>query len=154
MLVRLVDGPIDEEEAVAHVRRDDCGALLVFHGIVRDHHAGRSVSHIDYHGYRPMAQRELEAVARETAERFEIAALALVHRLGIVRVGEASLFVAASAHHRRPVFEGILRLVDELKRRVPIWKKEHGPDGVFWVEGVLPESRPPDELEGKVVADR
>lgn len=143
MNVTLVDGPIDESTAIRAVERNDFGAVLVFRGVVRNHHNGRAVTKIEYHAYREMAQKELEAVVMEVSERFEIPALAVVHRLGEVRVGEASLLVAAAAAHRRPVFEGVLALVDELKRRVPIWKKEHGEGGASWVEGLLPEPRIP-----------
>lgn len=138
VLVRIVRGPIDEAEAVAGVSKPGNGAVLVFKGVVRDHHEGRAVTRIEYHAYEEMAERELRAIAGEAATGFGIPDLAVVHRIGDVPVGEPSLIVVAGAPHRRPVFEGVLHLVDELKRRVPIWKKEFGPDGAFWVEGVRP----------------
>jgi len=144
VIVRIVEDPIEEAEVIATVDRPEHGASLVFRGVVRDHHEGRAVSHIEYHCYRGMAEKELRAVAEAVAARHGISALAVVHRIGEVRVGEASLLVAASAPHRQPVFDAVLEIVDELKRRVPIWKKEYGPDGSHWVEGVRPEAGPGD----------
>jgi molybdopterin synthase catalytic subunit len=148
MLVRLVEGAIDEAEAARFVEKPGNGAVLVFRGIVRDLHAGRAVVRIDYHAYREMAEAELRRVAAETVERFGVPDLALVHRIGVVEVGQASLVVAVGAPHRRPAFDAALHLVDELKRRVPIWKKEYGPDGGFWVEGVRPPEPAPSVPEG------
>jgi molybdopterin synthase catalytic subunit len=150
MHVRIGPGPIDEAEAVRLVSRPENGAVLVFRGVVRNHHRGRAVSHIDYHAYREMAERELHRVVEETAEAYGIPDLAVFHRVGDVQVGEVSLLVAAAAPHRRPVFEGLLYLIDELKRRVPIWKKEYGPDGSFWAEGLVP----PAGSVPEVLADR
>jgi molybdopterin synthase catalytic subunit len=145
VLVRIVEDPIDEGEALAHVRDQRNGALLVFHGVVRNHHQGKAVTKIDYHCYRAMAEKELRAVAEEAAARHGLTDVAVIHRVGEVIVGEASLLVVAAAPHRRPVFEGILDLVDALKRRVPIWKQEYGPDGTHWVDGVLPTPESSDE---------
>lgn len=121
-----------------HARLDENGAVLVFEGIVRNHHGGRAVTHIDYQAYPAMAEEELRRLAEEIAAAFPITRLLLAHRIGLVRVGEASLFVAIGSHHRRAAIEALDRLVDELKRRVPIWKHEFGPDGDHWVEGVMP----------------
>lgn len=140
MLVQITEGPIDEAAAQAYVASPKCGAVLVFRGVVRNHHEGKSVSKIDYHCYREMAERELADVAQTAATGHGLERLAVVHRIGEVLVGETSLLVVAAAFHRRPAFEGILALVDDLKRRVPIWKKEYGPDGSHWVEGVPPGS--------------
>lgn len=136
--VEITREPIDAMAARGLVEAPDCGAVLVFWGVVRNHHQGKAVSHIDYHCYREMAERELRAVAEEAASAHGLDRLAVVHRIGEVAVGEASLLVVAASRHRKPAFDGILSLVDELKKRVPIWKKEYGPDGSHWVEGVLP----------------
>ena len=138
MIVRVVEGAIDEAEAVALVSQPENGAVLIFRGNVRNLHVGREVTHIEYHSYREMAERELRRVAEEIAAAHGVKDLAVLHRVGEVRVGETSLLVAAGAPHRRPVFEAVLALIDELKKRVPIWKKEYGPGGVAWVEGTIP----------------
>jgi molybdopterin synthase catalytic subunit len=148
MLVRIVDGPIDEAEPARFVEKPGNGAVIVFRGIVRDRHSGRAVARIDYHAYREMAEAELRRVAAEAVERFGVPDLAVVHRIGRVEVGEASLVVAIGSPHRRPAFEAALHLVDELKKRVPIWKKEFGPDGDFWVEGIRPPEPPAGASEG------
>lgn len=142
--VAIVDGPIDEAAARSFVERPEYGALLTFWGVVRNHHENKAVDRIDYHAYRAMAESELRQVSESAAERHDIGRLAVIHRLGVVRVGEASLLVVAGSAHRRPVFEGVLDLVDALKQRVPIWKKEYGPDGSHWVDGVLPQPPPVD----------
>ena len=141
MRVEITNEPIDEVAARRLVGAPDCGAVLVFWGVVRNHHAGKAVSHIDYHCYREMAERELRAVAEEAVEAHGLdrEQLAVIHRVGDVAVGEASLLVAVASPHRGPAFEGVLSFIDTLKKRVPIWKKEYGPDGSHWVEGVLPE---------------
>lgn len=139
MLVLVVSHEIDEARLLAAVQDPAHGAELVFRGVVRNHHAGRAVTHIDYHAYVEMAESELRSIAEGVSRRFAPLHLAVAHRIGSVQVAEASLVVAASGPHRRPVFEGVLEFVDELKRRVPVWKHEHGPDGASWVEGVRPE---------------
>ena len=147
MFVQVVDGPIDEVATRAHVQRPENGAVLMFHGVVRNHHEGKAVERIDYHGYRAMVLRELRTLCDEiTRGRDEPIHLAVVHRLGVVQVGEASLLVAVGSPHRRPAFEVGLELIDELKRRVPVWKKEYGPDGDHWVEGVMPGPSLPAEV--------
>jgi molybdopterin synthase catalytic subunit len=115
-----------------------CGAVLTFYGVVRNHHEGKAVDRIDYHGYEPMAHLELERIRDEVLEDSGIKGLVIVHRLGVVPVGEASLLVVAWDHHRAPVLSAVGRVIDEIKRRVPIWKKEYGPDGSKWVTGITP----------------
>lgn len=136
---RIQEEPIDDRALLAEIAAPANGALLLFHGVVRNHHEGKAVDRIDYHAYRPMADRILEELTAEIAAEFGLDHLVVVHRIGVLAVGEASLLVAAGSAHRPPVFEAVLALVDRLKARVPIWKKEYGPDGTSWVEGVLPE---------------
>ena len=143
MLARIVEQQIDVAAVCAGVNAPGNGAVLVFHGVVRDRHAGHDVERIHYHAYRPMAERELEQLVVEAKARFDVADLAVVHRIGEVAVGEDSLLVAVGSPHRRAAFDAALWLIDELKRRLPIWKQEFGPEGDHWVEGVLPV--PPQE---------
>ena len=138
MGTEITRDPINSDEVLARFQDPAHGAVLAFWGVVRNHHEGRSVLSIDYHCYEEMALKELEAVREEVQDHFGLRLLHVVHRIGPVQVGEASLLVVASDAHRRPIFEGILQLVDELKRRVPIWKKEFGTDGSHWVEGARP----------------
>lgn len=117
------------------------GACVLFEGVVRDHHEGRAVERLEYEAYEAMALRQMEAVAAEVAEEYrgrEVHDIAIHHRVGPLVVGETSLVVAVSAAHRRDAFEAALRAVDRVKETVPVWKKEWGPDGSHWQEGVLP----------------
>jgi molybdopterin synthase catalytic subunit len=112
------------------------GAVNVFLGVTRNHHDGRAVLGLEYHGYEDMAQSQLEHVANGVASEFGLTRLMVVHRLGKVGIGEVSLVVAAAAHHRQHVLNGTLAMIDRLKRDVPIWKREYFADGqVGWVEG-------------------
>lgn len=120
------------------------GACVVFEGVVRDHHEGRAVERLEYEAYEEMALRQMEDVAAEVAEEYrdrEVYAIGIHHRVGGLVVGETSLLVAVSAAHRRDAFEAALRAVDRVKETVPVWKKEWGPDGSHWQEGVVPTPR-------------
>lgn len=122
------------------------GACVVFEGVVRDHHEGRAVERLEYEAYEEMALRQMEDVAAEVAEEYrdrEVHAIGIHHRVGGLVVGETSLLVAVSAAHRRDAFEAALRAVDRVKETVPVWKKEWGPDGSHWQEGVVPTPRAP-----------
>ncbi|MCK9486685.1 MAG: molybdenum cofactor biosynthesis protein MoaE [Dehalococcoidia bacterium] len=117
------------------------GACVVFEGVVRDHHEGRAVERVEYEAYEEMAERQLRAVGEEVLRDFagrEVHAAGIHHRTGPLDVGETSLLVAVSAAHRRDAFEAALRAVDRVKETVPVWKKEWGPDGSHWQEGVQP----------------
>ncbi|MFA7249595.1 MAG: molybdenum cofactor biosynthesis protein MoaE [Dehalococcoidia bacterium] len=117
------------------------GAVVVFEGIVRNHHEGRDVLRLEYEAYESMAERQLQRVGEEILAdyaRREVHDIAIHHRLGPLAVGDASLVVAVSAAHRADAFEAALRAVDRVKETVPVWKKEWGPDGSHWQEGVLP----------------
>lgn len=118
------------------------GACVVFEGVVRDHHEGHAVLRLEYAAYEEMATLQLATVARETLSAFadrEVYDVAIHHRIGMLEVGETSLIVVASAAHRQDAFEAALRAVDRVKETVPVWKKEWGPDGAQWQEGVQPK---------------
>jgi molybdopterin synthase catalytic subunit len=136
--VEVTAAPLDDAAARRFVERSDHGATLVFYGVVRDVHEGRPVEAVEYTAYAAMAETELAAVAREAALRHGVGAAAVLHRTGRLAVGETSLVVAIGARHRGPAFAAGLFLIDELKRRVPIWKREIGPDGTRWQDGQLP----------------
>lgn len=125
----------------------EAGAAVVFEGVVRNHHEGRAVERLEYEAYEEMTERQLRAVAAEVLADFagrEVYAIAAHHRIGPLAVGETSLLVVATAAHRRDAFEAALQAVDRIKETVPVWKKEFGPDGSHWQEGVLPRPvRPP-----------
>ncbi|MBI5169476.1 MAG: molybdenum cofactor biosynthesis protein MoaE [Candidatus Eisenbacteria bacterium] len=135
-MATLSHEPLDAAAATAALQRRDCGAVLTFLGTTRDHHDGRHVTRLSYEAYEPMALRELEALERESCERFEIEACTVAHRLGEVPPAEPSVVVVVASHHRGPAFDACRWVMDELKKRVPIWKKEtYAEGGEEWVSG-------------------
>jgi molybdopterin converting factor subunit 1 len=132
--VRLTTDPLDPREVEALVRTDEDGAVCTFIGVVRNHADGHPVTDMDYEAYPGMAEAEMERIAREAVERFGVTAVAAVHRLGRLAIGDASVVVSVSAHHRGAAFDACQHTMDTLKAEVPIWKKEHGPDGSEWVD--------------------
>jgi molybdopterin synthase catalytic subunit len=135
-VAELTPTPIDVAGLLAAAARPDCGALALFLGTTRDHHAGRRVVRLVYEAYPSMATAALAAIERETCARFAVAACRIVHRLGEVPAAEASVAVVVSAAHRGPAFDGCRWAMDTLKRSAPIWKKEQFEDGGdAWVEG-------------------
>jgi molybdopterin synthase catalytic subunit len=132
---RVQTTPIDPADLVAVVSAPDRGAVATFAGVVRDHNLGRRVLRLEYHAYEPMADREIAAIAAEAGARFPGTCVAIVHRLGVLEVGEISVLVAAAAPHRREALAACAWAIDEVKSRAPIWKKEHGEGGASWLEG-------------------
>ena len=131
----LTTEPIDVGAVARRVVLRECGATVTLDGYAREWTKGRRTLHLIYEAYAPMAQRELERLGREAHERFEIAHMGIVHRTGRVEIGETSVVIAVSAPHRRAAFEACEWAIRELKRTVPIWKKEVFADGEVWVEG-------------------
>lgn len=135
-MAQLTQSPIDVAPLLAAAARPECGAVNLFLGTTRDHHEGRSVLRLEYEAHEGMALAALRALEDEARERFGLAHVVVVHRLGVVPVAEASVAVVVSTPHRAPAFEASRWIMDELKRRVPIWKKEHFADGgAEWVKG-------------------
>lgn len=129
----LTDEPIDARALVARVMRRSDGAYVLFEGVVRDHHEGKAVESIFYDAYRPMAEKEIETIVREVEAQCPDAAVAVVHRLGHLVVGDSSIAIVAASPHRAEAFAACRMIIDRIKETVPIWKKERGPDGEEWV---------------------
>jgi molybdopterin synthase catalytic subunit len=141
---RLVDRPIDPASLIAEVSRDDRGAVSLFVGTVRDTNDGKAVDGIDYESYAAMAEVELALIVAEAKERFGVAALVVEHRIGKLGLGEASVGIAAAHAHRGPALDSVRYVIEEIKKRVPIWKLEHYTDGTRgWVDPTssAPEAR-------------
>ncbi len=138
MLIRVTEAPLNIAEAVAAVETNAAGAVNVFLGNVRDNNLGRRVAHLVYDAYPSMAEKVMREIAEEAKERFGLLDCAVLHRTGRLELGETSLLIAVSSGHRAESFEGGHWLVNEIKRRVPVWKKEVWEDGEAWIEG--PES--------------
>lgn len=133
MPVAVTEDPLDvaaHEDAVAHPR---AGATVTFRGIVRDHDHGRAVVRLEYHAH-PSAADVLGQVAAETSALPEVLAVAVSHRVGVLEIGDTALVATVSAEHRQIAFEACARLVDEVKHRLPVWKRQEFADGTDeWV---------------------
>lgn len=132
--VDVVSAPIDVAALCAGAADAAAGALLTFVGVVRDEKHGRRVLHIDYEAYVPMARRVLQRIGDEMFERWPLCRAALVHRVGRLEVGEASIALVVSAPHRAAGFEALRHGIEAVKRDLPVWKKEHFEDGAVWVQ--------------------
>lgn len=129
----LTDEPIDSAALRRAVLRPSDGAAIVFEGVVRNHHEGHAVDSIFYDAYRPMAEKEIEKVIRGVEQEFPAVAIAVLHRLGELRVGDVSISIVCCSPHRAEAYEASRAVIDRIKKTVPIWKKERGPAGEEWV---------------------
>lgn len=131
----LTSNEIDAQAVVERILRDQDGAVVDFQGVVRNNTKGRSTRFLDYECYEPMAIKEMARIGSEIAAAHPIGRIGIVHRLGRLLIGEASVVIVVTSPHRRVAFEAALAAIDRLKKTVPIWKKEHFTDGEIWVEG-------------------
>ena len=137
----IVDHPLDPTALLAEVASTASGASTLFVGTVREVNAGRPVTGIDYSAYGPMAERELDTVLREAADRFGTTRIVVEHRVGTLGLGEASIVIAVSHARRSPAMEAQRYLIEEIKKRVPVWKREHYADGTReWVDPTATEA--------------
>ena len=145
MRFALVTRPLDPARLLAEVSDPANGAVILFVGAVRDVNDGRSVTGIDYSAYAGMAERELGSIVSEAADRFGTTHLVVEHRIGTLAVGEASVVIAVAHPRRAAAYDASRFVIEELKRRVPIWKREHYADGTReWVDPTraIPEDAP------------
>ena len=133
MAVLLTREPLDLGALQAVTPED--GALCLFVGVVRNANAGRAVRFLEYEAYEEMARREMERLEAEARSRWPVTEVRIAHRLGRLEIGEASVAVAVGSPHRAEAFAACRFVIDTLKARVPIWKKEHFEGGAVWVEG-------------------
>jgi molybdopterin synthase catalytic subunit len=131
--VDLRDAPLSLDEVVALVSRPGAGGIATFVGVVRDESDGRAVTRLDYSAYAAMAKREMAKIADELESEIEGVRVGAIHRIGSLGIGDAAIICAASAPHRGEAFKACRELIDRIKSRVPIWKREYGPDGAAWV---------------------
>ena len=132
-LFRVLETPLDVAAASAAVSAPEIGGIDLFLGVVRDHNDGRPVALLEYHAYVSMAEKEMQRIAAEIAAELPGVRLAALHRVGSLAVGDLAVVCAAGAAHRGEAFRACRLLIDRIKERVPIWKREHGPDGPYWV---------------------
>lgn len=133
---RVVPIPLDIPELLSAAADPSSGAVSLFIGIAREsssRRAGEAVVRLDYEAYIPMAEREMQRIAQECMERYDIRHVLAYHRVGSLAIGDAAVAVVVSAPHRAPAFDGCRYMIEELKARAPIWKKELFHDGAEWV---------------------
>ena len=131
----LTREPINAAEIKKQLLRPEDGAVVDFEGVVRNNTKGRMTKYLDYECYEEMAVKMMAQIGTEIAAAHSIGRIAMVHRLGRMEIGEASVVIVVTSPHRRPAFEAALEGINRLKKLVPIWKKEYFVDGEVWVEG-------------------
>jgi molybdopterin synthase catalytic subunit len=127
--------PIDIPRLLQEVGTDSDGAVVSFVGRTRKDSRGKTVLHLEYEAYNEMARKELEKAADDAAEKWGITTCMVAQRFGRIEVGEASIIIAVSSPHRREAFQAAQYLIDTIKQKVPIWKKEYYSDGSAWIDG-------------------
>jgi molybdopterin converting factor subunit 1 len=132
-LFKVVETPLDVREVIAAVEDRAAGAVVSFTGTVRDHSLGKEVVALEYEAYPAAAEKMMARVADEIAERWGLRRVAIIHRVGLLTVGEASVIIAVSAPHRREAFAACEYVLKRLKEIVPVWKKEAYTDGATWI---------------------
>ncbi|HKO49411.1 MAG TPA: molybdenum cofactor biosynthesis protein MoaE [Polyangiaceae bacterium] len=132
-LFEIRESELSVAEVIAAVTRPEAGGIAVFVGTVRSENAGLPVTRLEYQAYASMAAKEMARIGAEIALEIADARLAVLHRVGSLVVGDAAVICAASTPHRAEAFQACRLLIDRIKARVPIWKREHGPGGPYWV---------------------
>lgn len=144
---RIIRERIDTKQVLESLKCGDDGAAVVFEGVVRNQTRGRKTRYLEYESYEEMALQQMEALAAESLQKFQVRDVAIVHRLGHLEIGEISVLIVVASAHRGPAFDACRWLIDTLKRKVPIWKKEFFEDGAVWADGEpFPEEIPRAKL--------
>jgi molybdopterin synthase catalytic subunit len=132
-MFRVTDKPINLQELVDFVTDPEAGALATFIGTTRNNNEGRKVIALDYEAYPEMAEKQLARLGEEASKKWPICRMAIVHRLGPVQITEPSVIIAVSAAHREAAFAACRFAIEEIKKTVPIWKKEVYEGGEIWI---------------------
>jgi molybdopterin synthase catalytic subunit/molybdopterin converting factor small subunit len=135
VVTALTRVPVDAEFLVASAKQAEDGAVVVFDGVVRNNTRGRPTLHLDYEAYEEMAQRQMDELGREARSKFGVRHVTMIHRLGRLQIGETSVLVIVASAHRAQAFDACRWLIDTLKKKVPIWKRETFADGTVWAAG-------------------
>jgi molybdopterin synthase catalytic subunit len=138
-MIRITRDDFNVDDELRRIRKPSVGGLVTFVGTVRESSEEGEVSRMEIEVYPEMAEKQLQAIREEAIERFGILDVLVVHRYGDLRVGDNIVLVAVSAGHRGEAFDACRYVIDELKKRVPIWKREHTPSGARWVEVGRPD---------------
>ena len=148
-MVEIVEGKIDVAAIVQSVLVPEAGGIDIFLGTTRNHSRGKAVVRLEYEAYTPMALKLMKNLEEEVLQRWNVHRISMVHRIGVVPLTEASVVIAVSASHRDEAFEACRFAIDELKRTVPIWKKEFFDGGSVWVENAEERMEGGASREGK-----
>jgi len=131
--IQILDSPLSIDQCYTFVMDEKCGGICLFIGAVRNFNKGKEVTKLDFEAYSPMAIKELDKIARLCIEKFEVKKVSIHHRIGEVNIIEKAVIIAVSTPHRKKAFLACEFLIDELKKTVPIWKKEFLINGSYWV---------------------
>jgi molybdopterin synthase catalytic subunit len=134
-VIVITPQPLDREALIAAVAHPGVGGIVVFEGVVRDNARGKQVRYLEYDVYQEMAIEQIRAIVAEAEQRWGAERVAIAHRIGRLEIGEASVIIVVATPHRNEAFEACRYIIDTLKSRVPIWKKEVATTGEDWVEG-------------------
>jgi molybdopterin converting factor subunit 1 len=132
---RLTRDVIDTRALVTHLQRKCDGAVAIFEGVVRDHSGDKQTLYLEYEAYESMALEKMRQIIEEIRSKFAVDGIGIIHRLGRLEIGDASVVIVITSEHRGPAFDACRYAIDRLKRIVPIWKKEYFVGGAVWVEG-------------------
>jgi len=134
-MIKITEDDFSVDEVTNEIRSDEMGCVVTFVGVVRDNSRERPVERIEIQVYEEMALKQLEAIRGEAIDKFGVDEIAIIHRHGSLKVSDKIMMIAVGAGHRVEAFDACRYVIDTIKERVPIWKKEITPDGDFWVEG-------------------
>ena len=134
--------PLDAVRLARRLQAGEDGAVITFEGVVRNHSAGRKTLYLDYECYPALAVKAMQRIGAELLERFPVRAIGMIHRVGRLEIGEASIAIVVCSAHRRLAYDASLEAINRVKKLVPVWKKEYFEDGEVWVEGEWDDSVP------------
>jgi molybdopterin synthase catalytic subunit len=138
-MIKITKEDFNIDKELADMKDSRVGGIVTFIGVVRGNSQGKPVNSLDIEVYPEMAYTQLREIRDEAISQFGLDKVKIVHRYGKLNVGDNIVLIAVASSHREEAFTGCRYIIDELKRRVPIWKKEHRPDGEHWVEGETSE---------------
>jgi len=147
-MVHVTEKALNLQELIAFVGDPEAGAIVTFIGTARNNNEGRKVISLEYEAYPEMAEKELAQLGQEAQEQWKLCRLAIVHRIGPVQIGEPSVMIAVSAAHRQDAFAACRFAIEEIKKRVPIWKKEVFEGGEVWIGTQSGQPFPPTQGKG------
>ena len=134
-MIKVTREDFSVDEVVASIRSGEMGAIVTFLGTVRNSSKGRDVDRIEIQVYEEMAMKQLQAIKEEAIARFGVEEVAIVHRYGSLGVSDNIMMIAVGADHRPEAFEACQYILETIKEKVPLWKKEFTPEGDYWIEG-------------------